>query len=145
MALKDDLRDAFERLKKNGGVVNLASVAREAGRQRSIFRKGRGYDDLIEEISIYSADMQSADKKVSSRNQRKSDNDASYIASLEKENNMLKSQNISLLYRLYTLEAQMRDLDVKPNPLATVTDISERFEGIDFDKAENREAENDKQ
>lgn len=139
MSAKNQFEEAYKRLisgkgkiVKSGEPINISNVAKEAGRQRSALRAGRGFDDLIERIRNHTSNSEK--KRTSnkqSRIERRIENDDARILKLETENSKLKSQNLSLLLKVYQLQMLINEKNIKPKKMAEVINISERVDGLE--------------
>lgn len=104
---------ALERLKQNkpknvkkDTAINKDTVALEAGKKRGSIRNRSGFEDLI-------ADIRVAAEGCKKRSHRRDDSDRlkdaqKQIQMLKKENDILKSRYMSLLFLNYEFVTQMR-------------------------------------
>jgi len=122
---------ALDRLKSNqpirlskGTPINRDTVALEAGRTRGSIRLRPGLERLIE--AIESASKES----FKQRRKRVSEGDlASKLAEvqeLKRENEILKSRYMSLLYINYQLSCELRTLGGAPPAVGNVVEIEVR-------------------
>lgn len=129
MSAKDDYEAALSRLKANkpnevpkGTAINKDSVALEAGKKRGSIRNRPGFEQLI-------ADIELAGKNKAKRTNKKTTSDqiASReieIEKLKKENEILKTRYMSLLYQNYELANLIQKSGLKVPKLGRAQSIS---------------------
>jgi|CEGF01.1.fsa_nt_gi predicted RNase H-like nuclease (RuvC/YqgF family) len=139
MSALDDFKEAYERLKKNKPIIcekntpiNLANIAKEAGKTRSSLRKGRGFDEFIEKVQSEINSSDQGAKRTSNRKEKRIESLQETVERLKQENSLLKSQNLSLLMSNYAMERQLKKRDIKPQKVVEFTDFKEEFSDIDL-------------
>lgn len=129
MSAVDDYYAALERLKKNkpvkvpkGTAINQDTVALEAGKKRGSIRKRPGFEQLIADIKDAS---ESRAKRTPTEvvNEVVAKKDAE-IENLTKENEMLKTRYMSLLYQNYEMANLIQKNGIKVPKFGNARSIS---------------------
>jgi hypothetical protein len=129
MSAVDDYYAALKRLKANkpvrvpkGTAFNKDTVALEAGKKRGSIRKRAGFENLIMDIQAASeAKTKRTPPELAVEQAARRDLE---LEELRKENEILKTRYMSLLYQNYELSNVIQKSGIKVPKFGTATSIS---------------------
>ncbi|RBP30726.1 hypothetical protein DET50_107141 [Marinobacter pelagius] len=129
MGAVDDYYAALERLKKNkpvnvpkGTAINKDTVAMEAGKKRGSIRKRPGFEQLIDDIEKASeAIAKRTPKEIAGKQVAKKDAE---IGALRRENEILKTRYMSLLYQNYEMANLIQKHNIQVPKFGSARSIS---------------------